>query len=123
MCSVRVTSHSLRVHSGEVRDAPADRRHRQAVCQTLTGAAVEVADVGRLSFGSLIKVDAASGRLFPLVGGGHSIDAGCLCRDSVMGGPSGYVTGLIFAPTPSPMVKFGRITPPWILSLQQFGSC
>lgn len=122
MCSLRVTSNSLRVHSGEVREAPGGRRHRQAVCQTLTGAADGGVNVGLLSFGSLIKVDAASCRLFPLVGGGQSIDAGCLCWDSVMGGPCGYVSGLVFAPTPSPLVKFSRIAPPWILSLQQFGS-
>lgn len=63
--------------------------------------------VARLSFGGLIKVDAAGWRLFPLVGGGQRIDAARLgweLRDSVVGGPSRYVTDLVFAPTPSPMV-------------------
>lgn len=71
--------------------------------------AFEGADIGRLCFGSLIKVDAAGCGLFPLVGEGQRIDDGCLCwdlKDSVMGGPTGYVNGLVFAPTPSPMVKF-----------------
>ncbi len=96
---------SLRVHSGGVREAPGGKRHREAVGQTLM---VEAVDAG-LSFDGLINVDAAGCRLFPLVGDGQSIDDGCLCwdlRGSVMGGPIGYVSGLVFAPAPSPMVKF-----------------
>lgn len=77
---------------------------------TLVVEAVEGADgVGRLSFDSLIEVDAAGRRLFPLAGEGQSSDGGRLrrdLRDSVMGGPVGYVSGLVFAPAPSPMVKF-----------------
>lgn len=86
--------------------SPGGGGHREVVCLTLM---VEAADVGRLSFDRLIKVDAAGSGLFPLVGEGQSIDDGCLCwnlRDSVMGGPVGCVSGLVFAPAPSPMVKF-----------------
>ncbi|TNN63851.1 hypothetical protein EYF80_025910 [Liparis tanakae] len=57
---------------------------------------------------SRVKSDAAGCRLIPLVGEGQSIDDGCLCselRDSVVSGPTGYVSGLVFAPTPIPMVK------------------
>lgn len=46
---------------------------------TLMIEAVDGADVGRLSFGTLIKVDAAGRGLFPLAGEGQSIGAGCLC--------------------------------------------
>lgn len=99
MCGVRVAPNSLRVQSRGMRVAPGSPRHRQLVWLTLT---VEAVDVGRL-----VKV--AGCGLFPLVGEGQSIDDGCLCRDlrdSVMGGPTGYVSGLVFAPTSSPMVKF-----------------
>lgn len=84
--------------------APGGRRHSEAVGETLTVDAVESTDIARLSFGRLIKVG-----LFPLIGGRQSIDDGCLrrdLRDSVMGGPRCYVSGLVFAPVPSPMVKF-----------------
>lgn len=70
---------------------------------------VDGADVGCVSFGSLIKVVAADCRLFPLARKGQSIGGGCLCwdlRDSEMGCPVGCVSGLLFAPTPSPMVRF-----------------
>ena len=106
MCTVRVPSNSLRAHSRRMRVAPGTERHREVVWRTLTP--VVGADVGRLSFGSWIKVDAAVCGLLPLAGG-QSIYDGCLCwdlRDSVVGGPNRYVSGLVFAPTPSPMMKF-----------------
>lgn len=89
--------------------SPGGRGQREPVCVTLTVGAVETADFGRLSFDRLMKVDAAGSGLFPLVGERQSIDDGCLCwnlRDSVMGGPVGCVSGLVFAPAPGPMVKF-----------------
>lgn len=104
-----MASNSLRVHSGRMRVAPGGRRHSEAVGETLTVDAVESTDVARLSFGRLIKVVAVGCGLFPLIGGRQSIDDGCLrqdLRDSVMGGPRCYVSGLVFAPVPSPMVKF-----------------
>lgn len=88
--------------------APGGKRRRELAWLTPGAEAVEGADVGRLSFGSRVKSDNAGCGLFPLVGEGQSIDDGCLrweLRDSVIGGPIGYVSGLVFAPTPSPMVK------------------
>lgn len=70
---------------------------------------VDGADVGCVSFGSLIKVAAAGCGLFSLAGKGQSIGGGCLCwdsRDSEMGCPVGCVSGLVVAPAPSPMVRF-----------------
>lgn len=101
-CRVRLPSGSLRVHSGGVGKAPGSRSHRKGVW--LVVEAVKGAAVG-LSFGRLIKVDVG---LFPLAGGGQSIDDGRLrrgLRDSEMGGPTGYVSGLVFHHAPSPMVK------------------
>lgn len=109
MLAVKVAFDSMGVHSGVVRAALSGRGHREAVWLTLTVEAVDGADVGRLSFGRLMKVAAADCGLFPLAGEGQSIDDGCLSRDlrdSVMGGPIGCVSGLVFAPAPTPMVKF-----------------
>lgn len=69
--------------------------------------AIEGADVGDLSFDRVVQSAADTG-LFSMVGEGHSIDHGGLCWDfkgSEMGGPAGCLSGLIFAPAPSPMVK------------------
>lgn len=98
---------SLRADSGRVRVAPGSRQHRGAVRQTLMAEGAYGADVARPSF--LVKVEVAGCGLFPLVGGGQSIGDGCLCwdlRNSEMGGPSRYVSGLSFAPTSNPVVKF-----------------
>lgn len=76
---------------------------------TLTAEAADGADVGCLSFGRPIKVAAGGCGLFRLVGEGQSIEDGCLSwslRESVMGGPTGCVSGLVFTPAPSPMVNF-----------------
>lgn len=84
------------------------RVHRGALWLTLAAEGGDGADVGRLSFGRLIKTAAGCG-LFPLAGEGQSIDHGCLSRDfrdSVMGGPIGCVSGLVFALARRPMVKF-----------------
>lgn len=92
---------SLRAHSGGVGVASGSGKLREVMVRAGDGS------VARLCFRRLIKVDAAAWRLFPLVGGGQSIDDGRLgweLRDSVVGGPSRYVTDLVFAPTPSPMV-------------------
>lgn len=81
--------------------ASGSRKRREVMVRAGDGS------VAGLCFRGLIKVDAAGWRLFPLVGGGQSIDDGCLgweLRDSVVGGPSRYVTDLVFAPTPSPMI-------------------
>lgn len=89
--------------------APGGRRHGEAMGETLTVDVVESTNAARLSFEWLIKVVAVGCGLFPLIGGRQSIDDGCLrrdLRDSVMGGPRCYVSGLVFAPVPSPMVKF-----------------
>lgn len=89
--------------------APGGRRHSETVGETLTVDAVESTDIACLSFGWLVKVVAVDCGLFPLIGGRQSIDDGCLrrdLRDSVMGGPRCYVSGLVFAPVASPMVKF-----------------
>lgn len=88
--------------------ARGSRVHRGALWLTLAAEGGDGADVGWLSFARLIKA-AAGCRLFPLAGQGQSIDHGCLSwdfRDSVMGGPTGCVSGLVFALAPSPMVKF-----------------
>lgn len=87
---------ALGAHSGGLGAASGGREPREVMVRAGDG-----------SFAGLIKANAASWRLLPLVGGGHSIDDGCLGwkrRDSVVGGPSRYVTDLVFAPTPSPMV-------------------
>lgn len=117
--SIAAASGRLRAGSGGVGVASGSRKCREVTVRAGDGS------VARLSFGGLIKVDAAGWRLFPLVGGGQSIGddrLGWELRDSVVGGPSRYVTDLVFAPTPSPLVIICWITPPLILSLQQFGS-
>lgn len=91
---IRVAS-SLRVHSGRMRVAPGGSGHREALRLTLTVVAVE----------GVVVVSC----LFPLVGEGQRADDGRLSRglrDSVMGSPTGCVSGLIFAPARSLMVKF-----------------
>lgn len=114
--SIAAASVRLRARSGGVGVASGSRKCREVMVRAGDGS------VARLSFGGRIKVDAAGWRLFPLVGGGQSIGddrLGWELRDSVVGGPSRY---LVFAPTPSPLVIICWITPPLILSLQQFGS-
>lgn len=96
---------SLRVHSGRMSVAPGGGGHVDALCVTLTVDAVEGVDV----VSCLIKVASSGCGLFALVGEGQRIDDGCLSlglRDSVMGSPTGCVSGLVFAPAPSLMVKF-----------------
>lgn len=97
---IRVAS-SLRVHSGRMRVAPGGSGHRE----TLTVVAVE----GVVVVSCLIKVASSGYGLFPLVGEGQRADDGRLSRglrDSVMGSPTGCVSGLVFAPARSLMVKF-----------------
>lgn len=99
--SIAAASVRLRARSGGVGVASGSRKCREVMVRAGDGS------VARLSFGGLIKVDAAGWRLFPLVGGGQSIGddrLGWELRDSVVGGPSRYVTDLVFAPTPSPLV-------------------
>lgn len=101
-------SGSLRVHSGGVRGAAGSERSGESVRLTPAAGAVRGADVGRLSFGSRVKSDAAGCGLLLLVGEGQSIGGGRLCwelRGSVMAGPIGDVSGLVFAPAPGPMVN------------------
>lgn len=96
-----MASVSLGVHPGGVGVALGSGKRGEVMVRAGDGCAA------RLSFGGLVKVDAADWRLFPLVGGGKSIDddrLGREPRDSVVGGPSRYVTDLVFAPTPSPTV-------------------
>lgn len=96
---------SLRVHSGRMRVAPGGSGHREALRLTLTVVAVE----GVVVVFCLIKVASSGYGLFPLVGEGQRADDGRLSRglrDSVMGSPTGCVSGLVFAPARSLMVKF-----------------
>lgn len=112
---------SLRVHSGRMRVAPGGSGHREVLRLTLTVVAVE----GVVAVSCLIKVASSGCGLFPLVGEGQRVDDGRLSwglRYSVTGGPIGRVSGLVFAPARSLMVKFCWIPPPPTLSLQQFGS-
>lgn len=100
---IRVAS-SLRVHSGRMRVAPGGSGHREALRLTLTVVAVE----GVVVVSCLIKVASSGYGLFPLVGEGQRADDGRHqhVRDSVMGSPTGCVSGLVFAPARSLMVKF-----------------
>lgn len=99
---VTVPSKSLQVLPG-VRVDPDARGHRKATGLSLMVEPIDSTDV-------IVKFATASCRMFPLAGEGQITDDGSLCwnlKDSVMGGPGGCVSGLVFSRPPSPMkLKF-----------------